>query len=224
MMNAGRTLEQTLQEEYRARFQAGAAYRMKVWKILCESYFSQLVPRSSRLLDVGCGWGEFINQIDVAEKLAMDLNPDAKAHLASDVRFLHQDCSKQWPLETGSLDVVFSSNFLEHLPDKAHIEATLAEAHRTLKPGGQIILLGPNIRFLPGTYWDFWDHHVAISDRSIAEMLALTGFKVVTQVDKFLPYTMSGGREPPLLFVQAYLRAPLLWRLFGKQFLVVGKR
>jgi SAM-dependent methyltransferase len=216
--------EQTLQDEYRRRFAAGAPYRKKVWQILCNQFFARLIPRESTLLDVGCGWGEFINQIDVAKKYAMDLNPDARERLAGDVEFLHQDCSKPWPLPANSLDVVFSSNFLEHLPSKSHIEATLAEAHRTLKPHGKIVLLGPNIRFLPGTYWDFWDHHVAISDRSLAEMLALTGFRVTQRLDRFLPYTMSEGRQPPLAFVRAYLRVPLLWPVFGKQFLVIGER
>lgn len=219
-----KSTELTLQDEYRRRFESAAAYRKRVWKVLCGSFFSRIIAPESTLLDVGCGWGEFINQIDVRKKYAMDLNPDARARLDANVEFLHQDCSQAWPLADASLDVVFSSNFLEHLPNKQSIEATLAEAHRSLKPGGQIVLLGPNIRYLPGTYWDFWDHHVAISDRSLAEMLALTGFEVTRQVDRFLPYTMSDGREPPLAFVEVYIRAPWLWRVFGKQFLVIGRR
>jgi SAM-dependent methyltransferase len=224
MMEALKSPEQTLQDEYRRRFESGAAYRKRVWQVLCRQFFSQLIPANSNLLDVGCGWGEFINQIEAKRKYAMDLNPDARARLSGDVTFLHQDCSRPWPLEDGSLDVVFSSNFLEHLPSKQHIDATLAEAHRALRPGGQIILLGPNIRYLPGTYWDFWDHHVAISDHSIAETLSLTGFRIEKKVDRFLPYTMSDGKEPPLAFVRAYLHLPLLWRFFGKQFLVIGRR
>jgi SAM-dependent methyltransferase len=223
-MQTTRTPERTLQDEYRRRFEALAAYRKKAWKVLCGSFFSRIIPKHSVLLDLGCGWGEFINQIDVAKKYAMDLNPDVRTRLSPEVEFLHQDCAEPWPLVDGSLDVVFSSNFLEHLPSKQHIEATLAFAHRALKPGGQIILVGPNVRYLPGTYWDFWDHHVAISDRSLAEMLSLTGFQVVKQVERFLPYTMSDGKQPPIALVEAYLRAPVLWRVFGKQFLVIGQR
>ena len=216
--------EQTLQAEYRRRFESAAEYRQRVWKVLCRDYFSKIVKPDSTLLDVGCGWGEFVNHVEARKKYAMDLNPDARGRLASDVSFLHQDCSQPWPLEPGSLDVVFSSNFLEHLPSKSAIEQTLVEAHRTLKVGGKIVLLGPNIRYVPNDYWDFWDHHIAMSDRSVAEILGLTGFEIEQQVARFLPYTMSGTRNPPLALLSAYLRMPAIWPLFGKQFLVVGER
>ena len=218
------SIEATLQEEYRRRFAAGAAYRDKVWRALCRGYFSRLVPPTSTLLDLGCGWGEFSNNIVATKKYAMDLNPDARARLAADVEFLPQDCSEPWQLPPESLDIVFSSNFIEHLPDKQRVAQTLAQAHRALKPGGALILLGPNIRFVPGEYWDFWDHYVPLSDRSVAEVLRLTGFEVETQIDRFLPYTMSAGREAPVALVSAYLRMPWAWRFFGKQFLVVGRK
>jgi SAM-dependent methyltransferase len=216
--------EEILQAEYRTRFDRNQAYRRKVWHVLCCDFFSRFIPAESSVLDVGCGWGEFINQIDARCKSAMDLNPDAAAKLNPSIRFFHQNCSEPWPIETASLDVIFSSNFLEHLADKSLIESTLAEAHRALRPGGIICLMGPNIRFAGAEYWDFWDHHIAISDRSMAEVLKLCGFQVIRQVDRFLPFTMSEGRQVPMLFVRAYLRMPVAWRLFGKQFLILGQK
>jgi SAM-dependent methyltransferase len=217
-------IEQTLQEEYRARFERSQNHRRAVWRILCADFFSRYVPESSTVLDVGCGWGEFINQIPARRKYAIDLNPDAGLKLDSSVQFIHQDCSAPWPLETESLDVVFSSNFLEHLPNKSLIEQTLAQAYRALRPGGTICLMGPNIRFCFSQYWDFWDHHVPISDRSIVEALKLAGFQIVRQEDRFLPYTMSEGVQAPIVFVRAYLRLPFAWRWFGKQFLVIARK
>lgn len=212
-----------LSREYELRFAKIAEYRRAVWRVLIDHYFQRLIPAGATLLDLGCGWGEFVNQITAASRYAMDMNPDAARHLDPEVEFLNQDCAADWPLEKDSLDVVFTSNFLEHLPDKAAVEATLKQAWRCLKPGGAIVCLGPNVRFVPGAYWDFWDHHVPISDRSLAELLRLTGFDVERQIPRFLPYSMSDKPPPPLLFVKAYLKLPLAWPLFGKQFLIVGR-
>src|SRR5438128_9995788 len=44
----------------------------------------------------------------------MDLNPDAPKYLDSSVKFLEQDCSSPWQVESDSLNVVFTCNFFEH--------------------------------------------------------------------------------------------------------------
>ena len=199
-------------------------YRVDVWKVLTSDFFQKYIPESGAVLDLGCGWGEFINQIRAARKFGMDLNPESRNRLAGEVTFFEQDCSAKWPLEEHSLDVVFTSNFFEHLLNKEMLRATIAEIHRCLKPGGKIIALGPNIRFLAGTYWDFWDHHVALSDRSLSELLSLQGFRISECHPRFLPYTMARGSRPPLAFLRAYLKLPLVWPLFGRQFLVIGEK
>ena len=154
----------------------------------------------------------------------MDLNPSAKDHLSGDVELFEQDCSSPWPLATGSLDVVFTSNFFEHLPTKQALQLALGEAHRCLKPKGRLIALGPNVKFLSGKYWDFFDHHLALTELSLSEVLTMTGYRVEQAIPKFLPYTMSQGSEPPLWTLRAFLKIPILWRLFGRQFLVIGQK
>ena len=213
-----------LRDEYRMRFSATEKYRNEVWKILCAEYFNRHIAPGSTVLDLGSGWGEFINNVAAAKKYAMDLNPDARTRLVGDVTFLAQDCSRKWKVRPRSLDVVFTSNFLEHLPDKASVERTLAEAYRCLKPGGQIICMGPNVKYLPGSYWDFWDHFVPITEDALAEVLRLKGFEVPVRIGRFMPYSMSTGRTPPLLFVRWYLKLPFVWRFFGKQFLVIARK
>lgn len=216
--------ELSLQDEYQKRFQNNADYRDAVWKILCQFFSSKYIGKDSVLLDLGAGWGEFSRNIQAKEKYAMDLNPDCGKQVAGYATFLHQDCSNTWPLADNTLDVVFTSNFLEHLPDKSLIDKTLSEAFRCLKKGGRIICLGPNIRYLPGLYWDYWDHYIPITDGSMAEALELRGFEILERCPKFLPYTMSGGKNPPLFFVQLYLKLSFLWNFFGKQFLIVAKK
>lgn len=211
-----------VQLQYRQRFSQTMDYRHALWGVLCRDFFQHYIARDAVLLDLGCGWGEFSNNIIARKKYAMDMNPDAALRLNEGVELLLQDCSMPWPLPTGSLDVVFSSNFLEHLPNKANVEATIAEVKRCLKPGGLFIALGPNVRLVPGAYWDYWDHHVHLTERSLGELLTMNQFNVVEQHAAFLPYTMSDGRHPNLLLVKLYLRLRFAWRLFGKQFLVVA--
>jgi len=216
--------EEELRQLYRARFSSGEEYRKKVWGVLCKIFFSRYVSRRAKILDLGAGWGEFISNIEASEKFAMDLNPETKYHLPPEVSFLHQDCSQPWSSESDTFDVIFTSNFLEHLPDKPSIERTAAEAYRCLKNNGLLICMGPNIKYLCGKYWDFWDHHIPLTELSCAELLRSTGFSIERTVARFLPYSMSNGNEPPLFLVGLYLRLPVLWSFFGKQFLVIGRK
>jgi SAM-dependent methyltransferase len=215
---------QELQELYSRRFDAVAGYRSAIWRVLVEDFFQGLVPKDARVLDIGCGYGEFINLIGAREKYGIDLNPKARAHLNSDVSFFEQDCSMPWPLPDRSLDVVFTSNFFEHLPSKDSLRDTMTQAFRCLCPGGIIIAMGPNIRYLSGSYWDFWDHSLCLSERSLAEGLASIGYRIRMQIPRFLPYSMSGGFRYPPALVRLYLRIPWIWPVFGRQFLVVAEK
>ena len=217
-------LPQELSRIYDRRFATTAAYRNRVWQVLTAHFFNRWVSPGAAVLDLGCGYGEFVNNITAARKWAMDLNPDARQHLRPGVEFLQQDCSLPWPLPEGSLDVVFTSNFFEHLPDKACLSRTLRQAFRALKPGGRLIALGPNIKYLPGSYWDFYDHHVILTDISLAEALEIEGFKTERVITRFLPYTLVNATEYPLVFVRLYLLFPWLWWVKGRQFLVLARK
>lgn len=213
-----------LRRIYARRFQANLAYRRDVWNVLLRHFFQRLIPAGGTVLDLGCGYGEFINQVAAGKRYAMDLNPDAPTHLKRDVGFLQQDCSQPWPLEPGCLDVVFTSNFFEHLPDKAALGRTLDQVFLALKPGGRLIAMGPNVKLVPGAYWDFWDHYIPLTESSLAEALENRGFQIEQKLAAFLPYTMAGKRPAPLAAVRLYLAMPVVWPLFGKQFLVVGRK
>jgi SAM-dependent methyltransferase len=184
-----------LQRIYGARFSTNLEYRKKVWSVLVADWFGRYVR-----------------------------TPDASRFLSKEITFLLQDCSARWPLPDASLDVVFTSNFLEHLPDKGAVGRTLDEIRRCLRPGGRVVAMGPNVKYLPGEYWDFWDHHVPLTEASIKEALMTRGFSVDTCLGQFLPYTMATGRQYPVAFLSTYLKLPFVWRIFGRQFLVVGTR
>jgi SAM-dependent methyltransferase len=214
--------ESDLSRIYAQRFAANLDYRKRVWRVLIDSFFQRYISRNAAVLDLGCGYGEFITHVQAGRKYAMDLNPDAPNYLSKDVEFIRQDCSQSWPVGEGSLDVVFTSNFFEHLPDKAALGRTLDQAYKALRKGGRLIAMGPNIKLVPGAYWDFWDHYIPLTESSLGEALENRGFRIDRKEAAFLPYTMAGKRRAPLTLVRIYLALPGLWPLFGKQFLVMA--
>jgi SAM-dependent methyltransferase len=216
--------ESDLSRIYARRFADNLEYRKRVWRVLIDSFFQQCIPRNAAVLDLGCGYGEFINQVSAGRKYAMDLNPDTPRYLSADVEFIRQDCSELWAVEKTSLDVIFTSNFFEHLPDKASLGRTLDQAHQALRSGGRLIAMGPNVKLVPGAYWDFWDHYIPLTESSLSEALENRGFHIERKQAAFLPYTMAGKKPAPLALVRLYLALPLLWRFLGKQFLVVAEK
>jgi SAM-dependent methyltransferase len=213
-----------LQREYARRFANKAQYRDDVWKVLTADFFQPLIPRDATVLDLGCGWGEFVNNIVAAKKYGMDLNPESRDRLAGEVELFEQDASAEWPLPANSLDCVFTSNFFEHLQSKHDLRRTVEQIYRCLCPGGKLICIGPNIRCLPGSYWDFWDHYLPLTERSLGGMLELVGFDIERSLPRFLPYQMSGRPPAALSLVRLYLKLPFLWPIFGRQFLVIARK
>jgi len=218
------TSERSLTQIYEKRFSGHENYRDRVWKILIQCFFSKWIKRTNHILDLGCGYGEFINNITCEVRHAMDLNPKTKSLMDKEIIFHEQDCSKPWKIESNSLDLVFTSNFFEHLPNKESLDCTVGEIKKALKPEGRLIAMGPNISVLKGKYWDFWDHHVALSDQSLCELLQIHNFTIEQSESKFLPYNMVRVKEHPLFLVSLYLKFPFLWKIFGKQFLIIAKK
>lgn len=214
-----------LSKLYRFRFrESERAAKMRIWKILCERFFQPLVGEDRVIVDLACGYGEFINTIRAKKKYAVDLNPDARAHLAADVEFCLSRADAIAAIAADAVDVVFASNFLEHLRTKEECDAVLAEVRRILRPGGRFVIMGPNIRYLAAEYWDFYDHCLPLSHLSLEEGLVQSDYDIDRIVPRFLPYTTRSRLPQHPFLVALYLRLPLIWRVLGRQFLVVARK
>ena len=198
------------------------ANKNRIWQVLCGQYFNRFVNPSDTVVDIGAGYCEFINNIPAAGKIAVDLNPDVRQFAADGVRIINESCTAVASIPDASVDAVFMSNFLEHLPSKDLVLQTLRESARMLKPGGRAIILQPNIRFLYDEYWDYFDHHTALSDRSLVEGVLMAGLEPRVVIPKFLPYTTKSRLPQAPWLVSLYLKIPLAWHILGKQALVVA--
>lgn len=203
---------------YRNRFsQADLDYKRHLWQTLCEHFFQRYVKDDDTVLDLGAGTCDFVNSIRCARKIAVDLNPDTAGH-AVDAVVYRIPANAMDPIASASIDVVFASNFFEHLPGKHELHQVLLECRRVLKDGGRLLVLQPNIRYLPGKYWDYLDHHTPLTHLSMVEALELAGFEAREVVPRFLPYTVRARWMPKnLLLVRLYLKVRALWPILGRQ-------
>jgi SAM-dependent methyltransferase len=211
---------------YSARFdRRDEAFKVAVWRLLWRSTFSRWIRPEDVLLDVGAGYCELTNVAVARRRVAVDLNPRLAdyAQPGVEVHLASAECLDF--LQASEVDVAFSSNFFEHLPSKDALTQVLQEIHRVLRPGGLLIAMGPNVRRMPGAYWDFYDHHLALSERSLAEGLAMAGFAIEQVHAAYFPATTKSRlpRWPWLVAVYLALR-PVLAPLVGKQFLVVARK
>jgi len=218
-----------LSKLYRTRFSdRDLEKKNKVWEIICKNYFQKFVKQSDKVLDLGAGYCEFINNINCSYKIAVDFNSDVCRYADKNVKIFLGNSTKLDFIDDDTIDVVFISNVLEHLESKAEIIQTLREVRRVLRPDGIVMILQPNIRFLHRAYWDFFDHNIPLSDRSLVEALSLVGLHCIKIIPKFLPYTTksigSAVKQAIKPLIIIYLYMPWLQRAFGKQLFIVAKK
>ena len=116
MPSTGR-IETELDRLYANRFpEAERAAKARLWRTLCDAFFSRYVPADGTVLDIGAGYCEFINNVRAARRIAVDLNPDTAKAAAEEVEV------SPLPLERlgevvapESVDLAFASNVFEHL-------------------------------------------------------------------------------------------------------------
>ncbi len=218
-------LESVVEELYRHRFpEQMLAQRNAVWQVLCNSWLAMYIPRDARVLEVGAGYCEFINNVAAAERVAVDLNPETRKHAADEV-IVHQIAAEDLGqvVSAGHFDVAFMSNFLEHCRSRDQVLAVLRAVRRALKIGGRVLILGPNFRYCFREYFDYFDHYLPLTEKAVVETLELTGFAVEQVTSRTLPFTFRSKLPSWPWLVTLYLHLPWLWTVFGAQFLIVGR-
>jgi dolichol-phosphate mannosyltransferase len=198
-------------------------WRQGLWRILVDDYFSRWIDEDATVLDFGCGRGEFINAVHARRRIGVDLQQGLAEHLDDGVEFFSTSDVRVRSIADGTVDVIFCSNLLEHLPDRQTVTRLLREFERMLSATGSLLILGPNLHYTGTAYWDFFDHILPITDKSLVEALATANFVPETLIPRFLPYTTVGSRMFPLALVRAYLRLPVAWRFLGAQFFAVSR-
>lgn len=211
-------------ELYRLRFNKELKLRDTIWKVLCSDFFQKYIKSSDTVCDLGAGFCEFINNIKAKNKIAIDINPDTKKYANKKIKVIITSSTNLPRKLQKSVNVVFASNFFEHLPTKEDITRTLIEIKKILVKNGKLIILMPNLRYVGAAYWDFLDHQLPLTDKSMIESLELNGFKIIESRAKFLPYSTKSKLPKAPILVSLYLKLRPLHLIFGKQSLIVAAK
>jgi SAM-dependent methyltransferase len=194
--NRWRSLRRAIRNGYlNARFGYGLAPASQLGRVLVPLLPRQrekadehvrhlsLPPGGGRLLDVGCGEGEFIAEMASLGWDAEGIDPTADAVDAArsrGARVTHGDLTDV-VLEEGAFDAITFRLVFEHIPDPF---GALRACHRAMKVGGLVWIATPNLDSDAsrafGHAWIFLDpprHAVLYTPASLDRLLRRCGFE-----------------------------------------------
>ena len=195
-------------------------YRTKVWLEIIR-YIARDCPNVGHLLELGPGYCDFINYFPAAQKTCIDRNEAMRQYAHPGINFICEEVGLLSGIVDCSLDLVFASNFLEHLGEEGH-RILLPNIHRILAPNGRLILIQPNYRLNPDHYFDDATHRTIFSDQNIRAFLEGFGFKVMKLVPRFLPFSMKSRLPKWPILVRLYLASPV--RPFAGQMYIIAQK
>ena len=194
--------------------------RRAIWQEIVD-YMRRDTGEPETVVELGPGYCDCINSFQAKRKIAFDLNPEMQAYADTDVDLRIEDARGMASLPRGSVDLVFASNFLEHLKGD-EVEELLEIAATTLCPGGRLILIQPNHRLCAKHYFDDPTHVTVFDDTNIGDWLSRYGFRIRRLIPGFLPLSMKSKAPKWPLLVRLYLRLPI--RPLAAQMYVVAER
>ena len=220
-----------LNKIYQNRFRSEEmVVKDNVWRVLgkyfSELFFLQTGKRDFSVIDLASGSCEFINHVNTTgKKLAVDLNPEVKTFAKNGTETICASALDFSDFVPEKYDIVFVSNFFEHLNDPEELLKCLAQISKVLKPGGILTVLQPNIDLLDTAYWDFIDHKLPVNAPRLQEAAQLNDLYLKKRILRFLPYsTCSRMPKWPWLVRLYLLLLPFSGFLFGKQSLFIFEK
>lgn len=205
-------------EEIAARFEP---YRQRLEDLLRDGRS----PASPRLLDLGCGRGEFLSFAQGMGFAASGV--DSSAHMvgvcqAKGLTALQGDLlSVLADQPDRSLTVISGFHVAEHLPFSG-LFYLVVQAYRALQPGGLLILETPNPENLMVATHTFYHDHThtnPLTPTALAFLLRYLGFQKIETL-RLNPYPESAqipGLDPAAQRLNAMVNGP-------QDFAVVGQR
>ncbi len=191
-----------------------------VWSALWHYYFRQRIRPNDCVLDLGAGYGDFINNVVASRRIALDTWAGMPEHVDTDVRAIVGSVEDLSAIADGTVDFAFASNLFEHLSQQALI-GVLSSLKAKLSDRGRLTILQPNYRYAYREYFDDYTHVTAYSHISLADLMKAHGWDVLEVHPRFLPLSIKSRLPTWKVLVGAYLWSPV--KPLGKQMLLVAR-
>lgn len=173
---------------YNPEIRPFTSYPSKLIKHLIEKYNFK---KNTKVLDVCCGRGEFINEF-INEGLVgygIDIENTCLKYFPR-INFNQFDLeNNNFPYKDDFFDLIFSKSVVEHFHKP---EKILKECFRVLKPGGIIITLTPSWKHNQTSFYDDFTHKQPFTKESLYDFHKIYGF---TDIE-----------------VAYFIQLPLLWK------------
>jgi SAM-dependent methyltransferase len=201
-----------------------------------------LFTGGGRVLDVGCGRGEFLALCHEAgiDARGVDIDPAMVARCREAGLPAEQGDALAYldALPDGSLGGVFSAQVIEHVPPEAFI-ALVRLAHRKLRPGGVLLCETPNpacLTVFSGAFYVDLSHLKPIHPEAARFVLEAAGFRdIEIRYENAVPPDGKLQRIEPFWYMRRYEEAfltqindnferlnQLLWG--AQDYAVIGRR
>jgi SAM-dependent methyltransferase len=193
------------------------ARRDVVWRSLWRFHFSKLISPDDCVLDLGCGYGDFINNVMARRRIAVDRWEGFPAYVDPNVERVVASVTDLDFIEEGGVDFAFASNLFEHLSHEV-LTHVLEILQRKLAAGGTLNILQPNYRYAYREYFDDYTHVSIFSHISICDFLQTNGYDVLEIRPRFLPLTVKSRVPISPWLIKVYLASPI--KPLAKQMLI----
>ena len=173
-------LDNYINTTYSAKEKPFTTYPRKLIQFLVSKH---QIKEKSKVLDVCCGRGEFINEFINCglEGYGVDFVNEANI-LFSKVQMKTADLTKEkLPYPDNFFDVVYSKSMIEHF---YYPEKIFEECRRVLKPGGIIITMTPMWEYNISNFYEDFTHKTPFTIKSLEEIHKVFNFKEI-KVESF---------------------------------------